>query len=141
MSGASYTDSVALTFKTNAMSAANITSSLGIEPDSFNNAGESVRTAYGKVIETGSQSWSSWTRIFEIGRVIDGYGIEKRVIEIIDLCARHKSLISSILQSGGVADIQIRLLGTHNIGDTFSAATLHRLSDLGISLSIEIFPN
>lgn len=134
------TDSVALTFKTNAMSATNMTSILGIEPDSFINAGESVRNTCGKVLETGLQSWSLWTRIIKIEHDSDGYCIEKRLIEIIELCTSHKTFISSILQSGGSADIQIRLVGRHNIGDTFSAITLHRLSELGISLSIEVFP-
>ena len=140
MSFNSYTDSVALTFKTNAMSAIDITSSIGVEPDSFINAGESVRTTYGSVFKTGLQSWSLWTREYEIETVNDSCGIEAKVIEIIELCEPHKSFIGNILGSGGVADIQVRLVGDHNIGDTFSAVTLNRLSGLGMRLSIEVFP-
>lgn len=136
-----YTDSVALTFKTNAMSAVSITSKLGVEPDSFINAGESVRTTRGNVFKTGLQSWSLWTRVFEIGRVDDNYDIEAKVVEIVELCESHKDCVEDVLRGGGVADIQVRLIGTHNIGDTFSAVTLQRLSELGMSLSIEVFPS
>ena len=122
------------------MSAIDITSSIGVEPDSFINAGESVRTTYGDVFKTGLQLWSLWTREYEVEKVDDNYNIEAKVIEIIDVCEPHKNFIEKILRSGGVADIQIRLVGNHNIGDTFSAFTLTRLCGLGLSLSIEVFP-
>ena len=130
---------VSLTFKTNVMSAIDITSSIGIEPDSFINAGESVRTTYGTVIKTGLHSWSLWTREFEVEKIGTFYRIEEKVVEIIDACEPRKILIDKILRSGGVAGIQIRLTCNHNIGDTFSPLTLAKICGLGMSLSIEIF--
>lgn len=94
----------------------------------------------GKVIKTGLQSWSMWSRLFEIGRVDDNYDIEAKIIEILNLCESHKDCVEDVLRDGGVGGIQIRLSGTHNIGDTFSAVTLKRISELGMSLSIEVFP-
>jgi hypothetical protein len=128
------------------MSADEITSCIGVQPDSYANAGESVRHLYGKVFKTGSRSWSDWSRIFDVQKVhddendTDHYQIEQRVLEIIALCEPHQTLIEKIMQNGGRAGIQIRLDGTHNIGDSFEAETLRRLATLGMYLSIEVFP-
>ncbi|OZB35087.1 MAG: hypothetical protein B7X35_04410 [Halothiobacillus sp. 14-56-357] len=133
-------DSIALTFKTKLFSATYITSQFHVEPDSSVNAGESFRTTAGEIHNTGPQTWSLWTRIFEAGSSGDNHTIEDFFVEILDLCEEHASLVAEILNNGGIATIQIRLRGTNNIGVEFNSLALHRLSILGMSLSVEVFP-
>lgn len=123
--------SIALTFKTKLFNATYITSQLHVEPDSSVNAGE--------IHKTGPQTWSLLTRIFEAGSSGDNHTIEDFFVEILDLCEEHASLVAEILNNGGIATIQIRLRGTHNIGVEFNSLALHRLSILGMSLSVAVF--
>ncbi len=128
---------IALTIKTKLMSAENITSILGVTPYSFANIGEDTRyISPSKIIKTGVQKWSSWTRTYEI----EDSKIEEKLIEIIGLCKPHKIIIQRILKNGGLVEAQIRLSGKNNVGDVFSTDTLTKLVGLGMSLSIEVFP-
>jgi hypothetical protein len=141
-----YDDSVALTFHTKAISADEITACLGVQPDVYTNAGENVRHVYGKIIKAGLTPWSLWSLKYDVIKVHDDedgsdrYQIEQLVLEILELCESHKDLLEIVLKDDGEAGIQIRLDGTHNIGDSFEAATLRRLAILGMYLSIEVFP-
>ena len=128
---------IALTIKTQLMSAEDITTCLGLTPSSFANKGESARhISPGKVINTGVHKWSSWTYILKI----ENSNIEEKLIEIISICESEKQLISRILKDGGLVEAQIRLSGKNNVGDVFCSDTLQKLSNLGMSLSIEVFP-
>ncbi len=132
--------SIALTFKTKVLSATDITSQLKVTPDSFANLGESFRTTNGEIHKTGLQKWTLWTRIDEIEVGDDSHTIEGTAVEFAGICEEHTRFVASILHDGGAAAIQIRLLDNNNTGVEFSPLTLHRLSILGMSLSIEVFP-
>jgi len=128
---------IALTIRTQLMSGDDITSKLGLVPYSFANMSESVvRLSSGKVIKGDEKTWSFWTRIFEMKE----NEFQGTIIEIIEVCELHQNLIERVLQNDGVVETQIRLLGNKNVGTVFSNSTLKRLTNLGMSISIEVFP-
>ena len=135
------TGSVALTFVARTISAEEITERMGVTPYSYCNAGESVSSIRGKVISTGVHASTGWTYVLDVEMHGGFYDIEVRLIELLKLCESNKDLVEDILRDAGTAQAQIRLAGNHNIGDVFSVDTLKRLASLGVSLSIEVFPD
>lgn len=128
---------IALTIKTKDFSATSISDNLGIQPDNYASAGESTRTlATGATVRTGLHTWTSWSRKFEV----QNSDIEQTLIRIIVLCEPHKAFLKKILRGKGLVQAQLRFPGTHNVGNVLSAEVLGKLADLGVSLSLEVFP-
>jgi len=127
---------IALTVKSKYLTVGDITKNVGMEPDGYADVGEQFRTLpSGKVTQTSLQTWTTWTKVF----LVDGYEIEKKMLEVINLFSPSRSFLEGVVSNKGLAEIQIRSQGDCNIGDTFSQKTLKQLSDLGVSLSIEMF--
>ena len=53
----------------------------------------------------------------------------------------HEGFLHEISATGGKCEIYIQLPGTKNIGDSLEPQTLRLLAELGIFLSIEVFPH
>ncbi len=128
--------SIAFTVKSKCFSVNEITNNVGQEPDGYADAGEKTRTLpSGKITQTSLQTWTTWTKIFSVNEC----DIEKKILDVISLFAPSKFFLEDVVSKEGVAEIQIRSQGDCNFGDVFSQKTLKKLSDLGVSLSIEVF--
>lgn len=65
----------------------------------------------------------------------------KNLIEILELIENKNKFIKKILEEDGIIILSINLSGKTNIGDIIIPNILLRLSNLGIRLGIEVFPN
>jgi len=86
----------------------------------------------------GTYKDSYWYSRIEISRS-DNLGIQTlRAIEILE---RSKATAIDIKSTGGAIEIYLQLPGAENNGGEIKSENLKRLSDLGVDLLIEVFPD
>lgn len=59
----------------------------------------------------------------------------------IDILVKANETIREIKDSGGVIELYLQLPGSVNIGDTIDSTLLCRLGEMGVNLSVEVFPD
>jgi hypothetical protein len=78
--------------------------------------------------------WSCWEQTERHRHFFDS------VKKMLDLLEPHAKFLSEIVESNGAISLILHLPGDVNIGDSISPHELGRLSSLGISLGLEVFP-
>ena len=109
------------------MSADDVTTALGMEPDNSWNAGE---RSFTPDMKWGYTSWTEGKRLFF-----------DEVHVILEWLQEEKNFLSRLLNSGGIVQVIVQLPGSINIGDSVKFETLSLALKLGVAIGIEVFPN
>jgi hypothetical protein len=117
---------------------AELTSALGMEPNRTWKVGERKKAPNGRELE-GIVSESFWS-------CGDKYlGQDRRFFDEVNRLTLHlkphKAYLQNLFEAGGKCEIYVQLPGSVNIGDSLAPQTLRLLAELGILLSIEVFPD
>lgn len=116
---------------------AEISKELSMTPQHWALAGSQRYTPKGTMLH-GVHQRSSWSHSQD---VFDKRHFFEDVMKIVDMLEPHRAFISKIRKEGGKVSINLHLPGSDNIGDSIEPPDLHKISDLGISLGIEVFPD
>lgn len=98
-----------------------------------------------------SQAWSVGDRIgmttrvrtenfWSHERLIGERRFGSQLIELVDLCFRHKREVETLTMTGGRVQFYIQLNGQLNSGESLSSVTLGRIAELNGELDVEVFP-
>ena len=113
-----------------------ITAQLHMIPQYKWKRGERRKTPRGTVLP-GVRNETRWRHVrpFVQGRLFfDG------VKAMLTTLEPNADFLSKVASEGGQVTILVNLPGYVNIGDVLDAATLKRLADLQVALSVEVFP-
>ena len=118
-----------------------ITNTLGLKPSHSWKAGEPRETPNGENLD-GINVQSYWTAQLTNGNNISSEKIqlESFLLDKNYLLKQHASFFSSIKESKGNIEYFIGIFGNKNMGCVFNSELLTSTNDLGIELSLDIYP-
>ncbi|MEZ5489191.1 MAG: DUF4279 domain-containing protein [Gammaproteobacteria bacterium] len=91
----------------------------------------------GPELEVRTRQDSYWSTQVQI----DDRGLTRSIDKLIDPLLANREVIRKFVSRGGDINIYLQLNGKLNTGDSLPVSMLRDLSDLGVSLDIEVFPN
>jgi hypothetical protein len=114
-----------------------ITAALGMAPQRSWKVGDQRTAANGRLLK-GNYDHTYWSYREE-------HPASKDFLQKVGLLAErlklHASFLRQLTASGGSCEIYVQLSGLINDGDSLAPSALRLLSELDITLSIEVFPN
>lgn len=114
-----------------------ISAELKLEPFSSCKAGDQKVTPKGTPL-TGIWDRSSWNHVFEYE---GDSGFFEETERLLAQFALHKDFFVRIAKEGGYAEIYLQLPGDVNQGSSVKPSVLKLMSELGLHLGAEVFPN
>lgn len=118
------------------MSAAEITSALGIEAPFSQDVGHARKTPKGRPLP-GQYRDTRWRRVIQY-EIADQWFADK-VAAFVQTLAPHKAFLHHLRASGGSAEVIVQFFGDGYLGDTIPVPVLATLTDLQLDFSIEVF--
>jgi len=112
-----------------------ITQEIGLEPTKTWRAGSPRKTPAGRLLQ-GCYLDSAWIQQYDF----EGRYFFDGALHVLSEIQPKFEFLTSLLNSGGCIELQIQLSGTKNIGDVLNHESLSKFSELGVSLSLEVFP-
>lgn len=80
---------------------------------------------------------SRWNHVYRFSM---GRRVGEALAQIVTFLEGHKAFIKKLCLHGASFELYVQLPGTTNIGDSISWDLLRRMSQLRVSLGIEVFP-
>ena len=119
-----------------------ISNTLGIKPSRCWQAGTSRATPSAKVLE-GVNKNSYWTAQLSDGHALlsTDVPLEDYLLEKNNLLMEYSQFFNDLIETQGKAEYFIGIFADRNIGCEFSSKLLKSLSNLGLELSLDIYPN
>ncbi len=114
-----------------------ISTELGLEPHTAWNVGDRIKTPKGRELP-GRRELTSWSHLSEFRTEEPFFEEIERVV--LKLKSNHSEFIKRISEEGGHAEIFIRLPGHMYQGSSMKPSTLKIISELGLHLGVEVFP-
>jgi hypothetical protein len=115
-----------------------ITAMLAMEPRRSWKVGERRTAPNGRALK-GSYDASFWS--YQQDYAGSSRSFFKEVEGLIARLNSHAAFLHDLSKAGGKCEIYVQLAGSRNIGDSLPPSMLKSLADLGIVLSLEVFPN
>ncbi len=113
-------------------------SELGVEAQRSWRRGDLRANPRGKPLPGGgNHAYSYWGRIFYYRT----YDIAGRFDEFVDKVHDHKRFVTRLIKDGGRVKIILTLAGSLHAGFMFHGSTLDKISELGIEIGVEVFPD
>jgi hypothetical protein len=113
-----------------------ISAGLDRAPDVGWNVGAPRRTPAGEPLE-GEYPNTYWAKS---DRIVGKRFFFETLDECVDLLERRRSFLRQFVDTGGTIRINFGLSGKQNIGDELSPRVMRVLSELDVTLGIEVFP-
>jgi hypothetical protein len=125
------------------MEPAILTKSLRLKPSNAWKAGDRRRTPLGRPLD-GRNRGSFWTTRLVRNRfaTVPKRSLDCTLIAELNRLEKHRRLLRRIQRGGGRTELFIGIFGENpfNFGWEFDAKLLTRLSGLGLSLAMDIYP-
>jgi hypothetical protein len=115
-----------------------ITTTLAMEPHRSWKVGESRTAPNGRALD-GHRDDSFWSYREDYTNAAKAFF--KEVDILVSRLKPHAAFLHELSAAGGKCEIYIQLPGSMNFGDSLHQSTLRSLADLGILLSLEVFPH
>jgi hypothetical protein len=115
---------------------ADISREIGLSPTRAWRCGEPRSTPKGTRLE-GVWRDTRWSHGFALDKNVT---IETAIVSALDRLTAIRRFLAALGETGGTAELIISLPGDTYRGASISAELLKALSDLGVSLGIEVFP-
>lgn len=80
---------------------------------------------------------SRWNHVYRFSK---SHRVGDALTQVVTFLEGHKAFIKKLCLQGASFELYVQLPGTTNIGDSISWDLLHRMSQLRVSLGIEVFP-
>jgi hypothetical protein len=129
---------ISLRFRHPSLDPVHITSALGFTPSRCWRAGEPRHTPKGTPLG-GNYSHSYWTARFAEGRW-PGRSLAEAMSDLVDQLQARKDFFRQISSGGGKAELFVGWFFEGRGGVVFDCDLLSRMADLGIDLSLDIYP-
>jgi len=113
-----------------------ISAALDLTPGRATRAGEPRTTPKGDPLE-GVYEFSCWTHEFDTSHVTD---LTEYLPSVITLLNVHASFLSGIVRDGGSVELFCGVFADGNWDECFHHSLLRKLSDLGIDLRLDVYP-
>jgi hypothetical protein len=127
--------SIDLRFVHPSMDSQVITDLLDTDPDFSWKSGEQAKTPKSDPLKF-IRKQSYWV----FGVQNKGKDFSTEIHKIIGLLTQHRDFVGKITTEGGAVEIYLGFVGSKNVGSTPKPVTPAQLGDLGITLSIEVYP-
>ena len=114
-----------------------LTAALGIEPDRCWRSGDARTTSKGRILE-GFRENTYW-----VARVLESAPesyLADALQALVGQFSRHKGFFRKVRSEGGKVEFFVGWYIERNIGDEFDISLLAGLADLGVNLSLDIYP-
>jgi hypothetical protein len=119
-----------------------ITGTLGLKPFRSWQEGSLRQTPKGKLLE-GKNNKSYWSAQLTNGDSISSEEIplESYLLEKTNLLKEYSGFLGNIKESGGKIEYFIGIFGNKNLGSEFGTELLTSMNNLGIELSLDVYPD
>jgi hypothetical protein len=115
---------------------AGIGAALGLQARFEHHVGKARRTPKGTPLP-GTHRETRW--LHSTRHAVEDQWFAAPLVDLVSRLEARKSFLVELRSTGGRASVIIRFLGDGHFGDRIPAASLAKLSDLGLDLEIECF--
>lgn len=118
-----------------------ITANIHIQPSRSWMVGQRRSTPKGERL-TGFNQETYWTADLHKVKALQSarMPLEEFLADQLKLLGKHKTFLKQIRITGGRTEFLVGLFCTRNIGAEFPSLLLSRMSELGIDLSLDVYP-
>jgi hypothetical protein len=114
-----------------------ISSALALMPSQQTKVGSS-RVTPGGVSLKGTYLFSSWGHRFDVR---DASDLSECLVPIVERLEAHRLFFQGVVRDGGTIELFCGIFADGNWDESLHHSLLRRLSDLGIDLRLDVYPN